>query len=252
MQGCASPPASKCPGPVPCLPHDIGELVRDKLSMRELAEVAGTSRAWWHRAGRRAEAVDLEAAPRSHTDVQLTRPTPALHVIQRLLHHRHPCTGEPVSLPGPQAISCTRFHRSGPFFNEVYILWYHRWPARMLLGLVQPSFSMDRPHVDGLTIYRNGFQASVRYVCVRLNSIGPDGCAWMQGLLVAFTGGFQGLLWVGRFSNIAEQSCSGCKTPNIFDVNHYKKGGKRGNLARHCIPYWLHSRSEIFIPAGIY
>lgn len=217
IRSCASTSSSELQDDVPYLPPDIWGVVLQKLSVRELAKVARVNKGWrleamrWA-AQKRAVAVSRVTAPVGAPDSQLTRPQLVLRIIQRLLLHHHPFTGEPMSFNDPNASDCFHSFESSDAPDFAVRM---KSPKLRLPEYVEIYFCMVVPYEDGCPsegqtyvgiVLKPQAPNSETYRCTELrfglHPRGADDFVWMQGLLWALTGGFQGLFRGSRHSSM--------------------------------------------------
>lgn len=227
---------------------DIWGLVWSKLSIRELAQAAGVSREWRREvkrtaAQKRALAAALVTARKDTPNAQLTRPQLLLCAIKRVLLQLNPFTVEPFPMECPEqgaklyalgfeydrprevcgdlSFQMAWIPASSVCENRVEtILELHHVDHVMNPNVKERSKQMPAVTLDLMWSPRAADKDccatdkdnshKCKYVHVVLRPKGADDYVWMQGLLLALTGGFKGLLRDGRCSSMPGSlaSCS--------------------------------------------
>lgn len=200
---------------LPWLPLDVWRKVWDNLPIWELAVVASVTKEWRDEAiecaaEKRAKAVSLVTAPKAAPDPELTLPQLVHRCFQRLLLRQNPFSGDSLHLPFPQdtvtdimdisssdgngqmIATYDRLGDGGECRHSLAATFHRNGPGRdhEVRILIQWMRDNDAPHV-----YK------CKAVCIKLRPA-LDDWVWMEGLLLALTGGSQGLLRDGRPSSM--------------------------------------------------
>lgn len=209
--------------PLSCLrelPLDVWRLIWANLSTNQLAQASGVSREWRKEctSARRDEAVALVTAAETIPDSELTRPQQAMRGIQRVLNRRNPFSGEPFSLlqtweaGGAVAGDFAESENGSDMFNMIIRKRFDpdADPSTATLE-VGVAHSVCKASEDGAEpkFYQVDFSVSWGHhfpyphsASIYVIPENLDDCLWMQGLLLAVTGGFQGLLRDGKPSSM--------------------------------------------------
>lgn len=214
---------------LPELPLDVWRMIWGQLSASQRVQASGVNREWrWECVGKaREEAVTLVTAPDTLADNELRRPQQALRGVERLLRGENPLTGTPVPemQPWRRTWPWGRWEMQlGPDFqqsrgengaDEFLMLHLHegryirtiytfceaqqRVAFQLLISWIRPtSAAAPRPGDVDMIFYPETVQEGL----------------WMQGLLLALSGGSRGLLRSGKVASI-DNSLALCKMLNF-------------------------------------
>lgn len=216
-------------GCLPELPLDVWRVIWSKLPPSQLVRAAGVCREWRRECigNRRDEAVALVTAPEALPDSELSRPQQALRAFHRILRRQNPFSGQPLPLSGMP------FYVEGGFdaygFEEEKggdrFEWVH--VAHPVISCYKASYSfcdtLEKAGVEADSIRHPPLELEVYWDCwshspveaaIYLFPKSWEQRVWTQGLLLALTGGFQGLLRAGRLSD-APGSLALCRVLSI-------------------------------------
>lgn len=201
-------------GNLPELPLDVWRVVWSQLSSTDLLRAAGVSNEWRRECSaknRRDEAVALVTAPEGVPDSELSRPQQAWRGIQRILRLQNPFSGKPFSLYRPNALCPHGHHFANDetgvdrfcLCTEISSVHAHySFRIEEKTGKDHRDTTMDFFVGSDWKVPSNGPVPDSVEICLYPSS--TEHCRWMQGLLLALTGGFRGLLRAGLVSDMPE------------------------------------------------
>lgn len=183
----------------PELALDLWRVIWGKLCIRELARLAGVSRAWRKESAECiacrctcAVAMTLVKAPEFVPDCSLTGPQRALRPVQRILLWQDPFTGDPLTPALMEELrKASRSRRQGDLF----------FPGSFAGGMHHFYYR----HVDGVSGLRllvvsmfwhwlPPAAPEVFNAFIQLQPASAEEAIWMQGLLLALVEKFRGSL----------------------------------------------------------